>query len=148
MPKTEVGAGCAVGAFNKRREFFMLKRRGDAGHMPGCWCLPGGWIEKGETMLEAGRREIMEEIGCALGAMKVVGVADNIRPDEGHHTISALMVAMLADGETPSNCEPAKASELIALPFSEWDNMPRPLACDYAANMSRLEIEKFLAENI
>jgi 8-oxo-dGTP pyrophosphatase MutT (NUDIX family) len=147
MPKTEVGAGCAVAAFNKKREFFMLKRSAASRHMPGLYCLPGGWIEEGEAMLDAGRREIMEELGCRLGAMKAVGVADNIRPDEGHHTISALMVAMLLDGEAPVNREPDKADELFALPFSRWDSMPRPLVCDYAANMSRFEIEKFLDEN-
>jgi 8-oxo-dGTP pyrophosphatase MutT (NUDIX family) len=137
-----------VAVFNKKREFVMLKRSAKAKHMPGVYCLPGGWIEKGEAMCDAGRREAFEEIGCRLSAIRVVGAADIIRPSEDHHTVSVLMVGVLADGEVPRNCEPDKAEELLTLPFFEWDRMPRPLACDYAANMPRLEMEKFLDENI
>ena len=148
MPKTDVGAGCTVAVFNKNREFAILKRRCDLKHMPGAYCFPGGWIEKNETICDAGRREVMEEIGCKLSAIKVVGAMDTIKPEEDHHTVTALMIAVLADGEIPSNCEPEKCEKLIMLPFSEWDNMPRPIMNDYAANMSRLEIENFLKENI
>jgi 8-oxo-dGTP pyrophosphatase MutT (NUDIX family) len=148
MPKTNVGAGCGVAVFNKNREFILLRRHKGLGHLPGAHCFAGGWIEMGETMLDAGRREVMEEIGCKLAAIKVVGAADVIIPEENHHNITALMVAVLADGETPKNCEPDKAEEIIFVPFSKWYAMPRPTFCDYAANMSRMEIEKFLDENI
>jgi 8-oxo-dGTP pyrophosphatase MutT (NUDIX family) len=148
MPKTNVGAGCAVAVFNKNREFVMIRRHVNLKHVPGAYCFPGGWIEDGETMLEAGRREVMEEIGCRVKAIKVIGVADIIKPQEAVYSISALMVAILADGETPKNMEPQKSDTLITLPFSKWDDMPRPIMCDYAANSSKYEIEKFLQENI
>ena len=147
MPKTDVGAGCAIVVFNKNHEFYMLKRPMHLSHHPGVYCLPGGWIEKNEATLDAGRREVKEEFGVSVKAIKVVGLSDNIIPSENHHTISALMVAMLADGETPINAEPDKSDECICLPFSRFYDIPRPIFCDYAANMSMLEIEKFLEEN-
>jgi ADP-ribose pyrophosphatase YjhB (NUDIX family) len=148
MPKTNVGAGCAVAVFNKAREFVLIKRRADVKHGPGFYCFPGGWIEFNEPILDAGRREVMEEIGCSVKAIEAIGVVDNIVPNENHHTITALMVAVLADGEIPKNMEPEKADTVMMFPFSEWDKMPSPKFCDYAANMSRFEIERFLEQNI
>ncbi len=146
MPKTNVGAGCAVAVFNSKREFVLLKR-GTQAHAPGVYCLPGGWIEDFETMLDAGRREVMEEIGCRVKAIKVVGVADTIMKNENHHTLTALMVAVLEDGEEPKNIEPEKCSEILTLPYSKLGDLPNPFFTDYAANMSVFEVEKFLDEH-
>lgn len=35
--------------------------------MPGCYALPGGHLDFGESWEEAGRREVMEETGLELG---------------------------------------------------------------------------------
>ncbi|MCL2440031.1 MAG: NUDIX domain-containing protein [Alphaproteobacteria bacterium] len=148
MPKTDVGAGTAVIVFNSRREFFMLKRHSKLGHVPGAYCMPGGWIEKFEATLDAGRREVMEEIGCRVKAIAIVGTADVIKHDEGVHNITVIMAAILADGEVPKNAEPHKAEKIITLPFAEFANMPRPIFVDYAACVSMPELEKFLDENL
>ena len=148
MPKTDVGAGCAVIVFNRDREFSLLRRASHLSHLPSCYCLPGGWIEKFETMYDAGRREVLEEIGCELSAITAVGVVDNIQPQENHHTITALMAGILKEGSVPRNMEPAKCDEIVILPFSKINDMPRPLFVDYASHMSLFEIEKFLDEHL
>lgn len=44
----------------------MLKRPDDASSFPGCWSLVAGKIKKGESPVEAAKREIMEETGISV----------------------------------------------------------------------------------
>jgi 8-oxo-dGTP pyrophosphatase MutT (NUDIX family) len=63
--------GCAAVAIimNKCNEI-LLVHRGDND----TWGLPGGWLELGETVEEAARREIFEETGLTLGVVEFLGV--------------------------------------------------------------------------
>lgn len=61
-------AGVAVAVVNEMGEFLLQKR------MDGKWGVPGGFIELGESTVEAGRREVLEETGIQVGKLKLVGV--------------------------------------------------------------------------
>ena len=49
--------GVAVAVINENGDL-LLQRRND-----GQWGVPGGFIELGESMEDAGRREVLEETG-------------------------------------------------------------------------------------
>ncbi|MTJ80567.1 MAG: NUDIX domain-containing protein [Telmatospirillum sp.] len=95
-PRPVIGVG-ALGGIDGR---FLLIRRG---HPPrqGCWSLPGGRQEAGETVEQAGRREIREETGVSIRVVDVLAVVDLMGGEDGagyHYTVIDLE-AEWTDGE-------------------------------------------------
>jgi A/G-specific adenine glycosylase len=59
VPHKIVGAGVVVGRDGK----ILIAQRKETSMLGGLWEFPGGTLEKGETMPECIRRELMEELG-------------------------------------------------------------------------------------
>jgi 8-oxo-dGTP diphosphatase len=57
----------AVGVLIAPDGFFLLTSRPEGKVYAGYWEFPGGKVEPGETVEQALRRELMEEIGIAIG---------------------------------------------------------------------------------
>ena len=68
--------GCSAVIFDETRKKVLLTRRADNG----LWCVPGGAMESGESVSETCEREVLEETGLKVRAMRLVGVYSN--PDE------------------------------------------------------------------
>jgi len=51
------------------------------------WYLPGGGVQKGETLAEAARREAAEECGARLGALTIHGVYSSFYEHKSDHVI-------------------------------------------------------------
>jgi 8-oxo-dGTP diphosphatase len=64
MPNTEPKPTLhvAVGVILRNGELFIAKRQGDQ-HLAGLWEFPGGKVEANETVLDALKRELHEELG-------------------------------------------------------------------------------------
>ena len=110
-----------IGVIVLRGDTVLLVRRGrEPGR--GCWALPGGAQRIGETVEQAGRRELHEETGMQVGALHVVGCVDAIHRDaEGrirfHYTIVDLAAAWHC-GE-PACGGDAEAAEFVAVAVLE-----------------------------
>jgi nucleoside triphosphatase len=61
---------------NERGEYLICRMPEGRGVFPGEWGLPGGGIEPGETVEEALRREILEEVGLSLRRVEPLFFAD------------------------------------------------------------------------
>jgi 8-oxo-dGTP pyrophosphatase MutT (NUDIX family) len=59
--------------------------RQERGPYAGFWLLPGGKVEPGERIIDAARREAVEESGCEPGELLLTGAYEIIGP--GHHFV-------------------------------------------------------------
>jgi 8-oxo-dGTP diphosphatase len=62
-PITEVAVGILIDAMGR----YLLTSRPDGKVYAGYWEFPGGKLEAGETVEQALRRELLEEIGITIG---------------------------------------------------------------------------------
>lgn len=71
---------------------FLRQQRGPyAGH----WLLPGGRVEFGESLLDAARRETLEESGCVVDTLVPTGVYE-MRGDWAEGSYHLIMFAFLS----------------------------------------------------
>lgn len=64
---------------NAKDEVLLCKMPSNRGVYPGQWAIPGGGIDDGEKMIEALRRELMEEVGLEVGEVEPISFSDDVR---------------------------------------------------------------------
>lgn len=81
----------------------LVRERAD-----GCWTVPGGWVDVGESPSEAIVREVSEESGYQTRAIKLLGVYDNHKhghPPARHHGYKLFILCELLGGSPVENIE-------------------------------------------
>lgn len=95
------------------------------------WCLPGGLVEAHETVSEAMRREVLEEIGVVVEVLRLVGVYSegNIRliPPAKEPTIAIGFVCRIENGVPTTSEEVARVDyfDVGGLPSNVIETHPR-----------------------
>ena len=109
---------CGVAVIVTWREQVLFGRRLPSAGFP-VWQLPGGWIETGETPLEAAHREVQEETGLSIGPPAFVAVTSN-RFDADNHSISLYFEAECVD---PSTLSKGEALRDGGWEWRSWDDL-------------------------
>lgn len=108
--------------YDEERGIVLVKRR----YPPLGWALPGGFVDYGEKVEDAARREAMEETGLDVPISGLVGVFSDPARDKRKHTISTVFWGR------PNNPEAIKGGDDAAeARFFPLGALPESIAFDH-----------------
>lgn len=89
-PRPVLGASACIW----RGDQVLIAKRGKP---PFIWSLPGGHVERGETLAAAAARELLEETGVVAAPLQFIEMAEIIREDA--HYVIACFAGLWLSGE-------------------------------------------------
>ncbi|KAK7418282.1 hypothetical protein QQX98_004067 [Neonectria punicea] len=105
LPHPRVGVSAII--YGPDGKFVAGKRMGS--HGAGTWQLPGGHLDHGESLLVCAEREVLEETGLQVHAVKIVAVTNDVFVEAGKHYITLFVLCEMEDKTAePQVLEPEK----------------------------------------
>jgi ADP-ribose pyrophosphatase YjhB (NUDIX family) len=101
----------ARAAVFQANEILLVQERLDGGR----WTLPGGWVDVGESPSVAVVREVWEETGYEVKALKLAALYDRSHPRHGHppfihHTYKLFFLCELTGGTPTESYETGESA--------------------------------------
>ena len=91
------------GAVFDAERVLLVRERAD-----GRWTLPGGWVDVNDSPAEAVEREVREESGYQVRAVKLAALVDRRRhphPPSVHHIYKLMFICELTGGHPAASLE-------------------------------------------
>lgn len=113
-----------VGVIIIQNDKILLCKRGTFRGKPilefGKWSLIGGFVDRDETLVQAAKREVLEETGWNIDNLKLFKIVDNPnRPnDNGRQNVSIIFTADAVNQEMTTN------EEVLDLKWFSLDSLP------------------------
>jgi len=118
-------------ATREPRPRVLLIRRGKD-PFAGSWALPGGFVEEGETLGAAARRELLEETGLSVEALEQLYTAGDPGRDPRGWTVSVAYLVRV----NAAQLKPVAADDAAEVGWFELAALPA-LAFDHAMILER-----------
>jgi nucleotide sugar dehydrogenase len=106
------------------RKILLIKRRLEP--FKGLWSLPGGYVEYGETVEDAAKREVKEECGLDIQPSRIVGLYSDLKRHPWKHAVAICYAAKKVKGQIKSRSKEGNVD------FFEINRIPKELAFDHA----------------
>ncbi|MEM0171547.1 MAG: nucleotide sugar dehydrogenase [Thermoproteota archaeon] len=108
----------------KKEKILLVKRRNEP--FSGFWSLPGGFVEYGETVEEAVKREVKEETGLIVELEKLVGVYSERNRHPGRHVVAVCYSTKIKESKISIDLEENEEAK-----FFNYRELPKNLAFDH-----------------
>lgn len=73
----------------KDKKLLLGKRKNHA--VEGTWGLPGGHLEYGESLIEAAKRELREELGIEVDSLKLISITEGDKISNHYIQVNFLL---------------------------------------------------------
>ncbi len=83
----------------------MIRRKNDP--FKGYLALPGGFVNEGETVEEAMKREAKEETSLEVEPIEILGVYSDPKRDPRKHILSTVFVGIIVSGQVSAKDDAA-----------------------------------------
>ncbi|HOK03138.1 MAG TPA: NUDIX hydrolase [Spirochaetota bacterium] len=103
-----------------KRGIVLIKRK----NPPYGWAIPGGFVDYGETLEAAAKREAFEETGLEVELVRQFHTYSDPSRDPRQHTISTVFIAR-AKGE------PRGMDDAVEARIFNFDEIPQDMAFDH-----------------
>jgi 8-oxo-dGTP diphosphatase len=130
FPRPSLTVDVALVTQEKTPRVLLIRRKADP--FAGKWALPGGFVDESERLVDAARRELIEETGLELADLEQVYAFGDPSRDPRGWTVSVVYWARVSPGLNPTAGD--DAAEVGWFPV---DALP-PLAFDHAEILTRV----------
>lgn len=120
-----INPAVAVNAIiRNRKKILLVKRKLEP--FKGLWSLPGGYVEYGESVEDAAKREVKEECGLNVKLSKIVNVYSDPKRNPWKHVVAICYEAKEIGGRIKHTSREGNAKSF------KIEDIPRKLAFDHA----------------
>ncbi|MEM3519039.1 MAG: NUDIX hydrolase [Candidatus Hadarchaeales archaeon] len=95
----------------------LVKRKKEP--FKGKWAIPGGFVEYGERVEDAAKREAREETGLEVEILRILGVYSDPDRDPRGHSVSVCYLAKPVGGELRGGSDAADARVFRKIPWKK-----------------------------
>jgi 8-oxo-dGTP pyrophosphatase MutT (NUDIX family) len=117
-------AAVAIAPHDGGAGFLLTRRAPRLNAHGGQWALPGGRVDKGESLVEAALRELEEEISLKVDERAVLGMLDDYPTRSGYLVTPVIVWAETLEGMKPN---PGEVSSIHPFALAELQRPDSPV---------------------